>query len=183
MGTPSPDDRLTFRQAQAPDASIVLELRVATARDLTRRFGRGHWSTEGTERGVLNDLRISQVWLALRGDAPVATFRLSTRKPWAIDPSYFTPSARPLYLTDMAVRPEVQRQGVGHQCVAEMISIARQWPSDTIRLDAYDADAGAGGFYARCGFREVGRVTYHGTPLVYFEMMLADSATDVAYAR
>ena len=131
---------------------------------------------EGTERGVLNDLRISQVWLALRGDAPIATFRLSSRKPWAIDASYFTPSARPLYLTDMAVRPDLQRQGVGQRCVAEMISIARQWPSDAIRLDAYDADAGAGGFYARCGFREVGRVTYRGTALVYFELAIGDSS-------
>ena len=25
------------------------------------------------------------------------------------------------------------------------------WPVDAIRLDAYDADAGAGGFYAKCG--------------------------------
>jgi len=64
--------RLTFRRAEGADAAAVLRLRVATARDLTARFGRGHWSIEGTERGVLNDLRISQVWLALRGRAAVA---------------------------------------------------------------------------------------------------------------
>ena len=41
-----------------------------------------------------------------------------------------------------------------------------------IRLDAYDSTAGAGGFYARCGYREVGRVTYRGTALIYFESLL-----------
>lgn len=41
-----------------------------------------------------------------------------------------------------------------------------------MRLDAYDADAGAGGFYAKCGFLEAGRVTYRKVPLVYFELML-----------
>ena len=42
-----------------------------------------------------------------------------------------------------------------------------------IRPDAYDADAGAGAFYANCGFLEKGRVSYKGDPLVYFELLLA----------
>ena len=54
----------------------------------------------------------------------------------------------------------------------EAKEIARAWPGDAIRLDAYDAAAGAGEFYAKCGFREVGRATYRGTPLIYFELML-----------
>lgn len=43
---------------------------------------------------------------------------------------------------------------------------------DAIRLDAYAGAAGAAGFYRAAGFREVGQVTYRGTPLVYFEMLL-----------
>jgi len=39
-------------------------------------------------------------------------------------------------------------------------------------LDAYDGAAGAGRFYAKCGFLEVGRKIYRGVPLVYFELML-----------
>jgi GNAT superfamily N-acetyltransferase len=183
MAPRSPDERLTFRRADTPDVAAVLELRTATARDLTRRFGRGHWSIEGSERGVLNDLRISQVWLALHGREAVATFRLSTRKPWAIDASYFTRSTRPVYLTDMAVHPELQRRGIGRQCVEQVVAIVRRWPGDSIRLDAYDAAAGAGDFYARCGFREVGRASYRGNPLVYFEMMLERATGNVAGAR
>ena len=49
--------------------------------------------------------------------------------------------------------------------------MARAWPSDGIHLDAYDADAGA--FYAKCGYREVARVSYSKTPLVYFELSLS----------
>jgi hypothetical protein len=48
----------------------------------------------------------------------------------------------------------------------------RAWPGDAIRLDAYDAEAGAGKFYAKCGFRERGRVVYRKTPLIYFELIL-----------
>jgi len=34
------------------------------------------------------------------------------------------------------------------------------------------AQAGAGGFYARCGCIERGRVTYRKAPLIYYEMLL-----------
>lgn len=117
-------------------------------------------------------MRVTRIWLARSGRAAVATFALGTRKPWAIDRSYFTPCKRPLYLTNMAVRPDYQGRGVGRRCVAEIIRIAREWPADAIRLDAYDSPAGAGGFYARTGFTHVGSTTYRGNPLVYFEMML-----------
>jgi hypothetical protein len=50
--------------------------------------------------------------------------------------------------------------------------VARAWPADAIRLDAFDAEAGAGCFYRKCGFREIARVTYKGAPLVYFELVL-----------
>lgn len=117
-------------------------------------------------------MRISKVWLVRSGRAAVATFRLGTRKPWAIDPSYFTACKRPLYLTDLSVRPDYQRRGVGRRCVEEMIRIAGAWPADAIRLDAYDAHAGAGDFYVRCGFRHVGNAVYRGVPHGYYEMLL-----------
>lgn len=77
-----------------------------------------------------------------------------------------------LYLTDMAVDPGLQRKGLGRQLLQEATAIARAWPGDGIRLDAYDGEVGAGRFYAKCGFRQVGRVIYRNTPLVYFELLL-----------
>jgi hypothetical protein len=48
----------------------------------------------------------------------------------------------------------------------------RAWPGQAIRLDAFDAEAGAGGFYAKCGYREVGRTIFRSVPLIYFEKLL-----------
>ena len=31
---------------------------------------------------------------------------------------------------------------------------------------------GGGEFYAKCGYREMGRVTYRGAPLIYHELLL-----------
>jgi GNAT superfamily N-acetyltransferase len=66
----------------------------------------------------------------------------------------------------------MQRRGVGRRLLAEAIKHTRALPADAIRLDAFDAEAGAGPFYAKCGFREVGRVTYRKAPLIYFELVL-----------
>ena len=168
--------KLAFATAANPDAAALAALHRAAAEDLTRRFGRGFWSSPPSERAVLNELRrpkFSRIVIA-RSDRQhiVGTLRLATKKPWAIDTAYFTKVTRPLYLTGMAVHPEFQRQGMGRLLLKEAEAIARAWPADAIRLDAFDADAGAGAFYAKCGFREVARVNYKQDPLIYFEMIL-----------
>jgi GNAT superfamily N-acetyltransferase len=73
----------------------------------------------------------------------------------------------------MAVSVAHQGQGLGRHALDDARAAALAWPANAIRLDAYDAEAGAGGFYARCGFKERGRVVYRGDPLVYYELLLA----------
>jgi GNAT superfamily N-acetyltransferase len=171
-------DALAFAVAAREDAEAVARVRVAAARALTAAHGHGHWSGEATRAGVVVGMLHAKVWLARHRGEPVATFRLSTRKPWSIDRSRFPACARPLYLTDMAVVPAWQRRGVGRRCLATAIAAARAWPADALRLDAYDAPAGAGDFYVRCGFVEVARATYRGVPLRFFTFPIADADMD-----
>jgi GNAT superfamily N-acetyltransferase len=164
--------RLQFRLAEPADAAELASLRGAAADALTGKFGEGHWSGNVSERGVISGLRHAQVWVAIADGRIVGTFRLATKKPWAIDRGFFTPVKRPLYLTDMAVLPDLQRKGVGRACLLQAVEAARAFPANSICLDAYDAVAGAGDFYAKCGFREAGRVAYRGVPLIYYEMII-----------
>ncbi len=167
--------RFSFQLGSADDAATLSTLHTAVAEHLTRLHSRGPWSTKTSEKGVLYAMRTSHVYVARQGDEIVATLRLATKKPWAIDTSYFAKCRRPLYLLAMAVTPMKQRQGIGRRCLNEVRRIAKAWPADAIRLDAYDADAGAGCFYARCGYAEVGRATYRGTPLIYYESLLGSA--------
>jgi ribosomal protein S18 acetylase RimI-like enzyme len=160
-------------EATAADAPAIAKLHCAVADRLTEEFGRGHWSSHVSEKGVLFALKTSHVFVARDEMKVVGSLRLSTTKPWAIDRSYFTKCERPLYLTAMAVEPAEQRRGIGRAMLDEAKQIGRAWPADAIRLDAYDTAAGAGEFYARCGFREVGRVTYRATPLIYYELLFS----------
>jgi GNAT superfamily N-acetyltransferase len=164
---------LTFSLATPAEVPELTALHSAAANDLTHRYGHGFWSNPPTERGVLNSLRYARVVIAHKGKTIVGTMRLANKKPWAIDFNYFTPVKKAIYLTGMAVLPQLQRQGIGRLLLQQAVIQAQAWPADAIRLDAFDADAGAGDFYARCGFREVAHVVYKKDPLIYFELVLS----------
>lgn len=166
---------MKFRDATLDDVAVIAGLQNAVAGALTARFGPGHWSSLVSERGAALAQRHARVRVGRDGKRILTVLRLATKKPWAIDVSFFTPVKRPLYLTGMAVSVSHQRQGLGILALDDAYAVAHAWPAEAIRLDAYDAEAGAGPFYAHCGFTERGRVVYKGTPLRYYERLLPKS--------
>ncbi len=162
----------TFQPAAAGDAPVLAALHTATATHLTEVHGRGNWSSKTSEKGALFALRHHDVYVAQLGSELVGTLQLTKKKPWAIDTRYFSPCELPLYLINMAVAPARQRQGIGRRCLEEAKRIARDQPANAIRLDAYDSPAGAGEFYASCGWTKVGRASYRDVPLIYYELVL-----------
>jgi GNAT superfamily N-acetyltransferase len=165
--------RLKLQPATAEDAEAIAALRNAVSDDLTFKHGKGPWTSHCTTADVLFDLRNAQLHVALHRDEVIASLVLFTKKPWAIDLKHFSKVKRPLYLTAMVVAPEHQRQGLGRAALAEVVKLARRAKADAIFLDAWDHPAaGAGPFYAKCGWKETGRATYREAPLIYYERVL-----------
>lgn len=169
--------KLSFAIATVEDVVELISLHHAVAEDLSRRFGQGPWSPPATynESPLRYDISRSKfirILIASDSHGMAGSLRLQTKKPWSIDAARFSPAKLPLYLTSMAVHPRLQRKGVGRRLLQEAATLARAWPADAVRLDTFDADAGAEGFYAKCGFRKVARVTYRGVPHVDFELLL-----------
>ena len=164
---------LRFRDATAKDVAAIAGLLNATAGALTAKFGEGRWSAMTSERSVELSLRHGRLRVGVDGKRILTTLRLATKKPWAIDVAFFTPAKRPLYLTGMAVSVANQRHGLGRAALDDARAVAAAWPADAIRLDAFDAPAGAGGFYERCGYEARARVAYKDDPLIYFELLLS----------
>ena len=163
---------LIVTTAAESDAAELAELRTAVAEHLTRQFGHGHWSAVVTEKGELRSIETSRILIARDDDgAMVAQLRLAPKKPWAVVKTDIKNVRRPRYINVKAVAPPLQRSGIGARLLEEAKAVARAWPADAIRLDAYNNAAGAGPFYVKSGFREVGRVTYRGVPLIYFELL------------
>ena len=169
--------KFTFKPAVSSDANALAAIHTSVAAHLTAQHGQGPWSSKTSERGVLQAMRTCEVFVARVENEIVGTLRLTTKKPWAIDISYFTPARQPIYLLAMAIAPARQRQGLGERCLEEAACIARNWPADSLRLDAYDDEAGAGRFYARCGWAERGRGLYRGARLIYYELLLESLKT------
>ncbi len=166
---------ISFSLAAAEDAPAIAALCNDVSAELVRQFGKGHWGQAVSDRGVLMGIsNTSKILTARLNGEIVGSLRLATKKPWAIDIKYFTPVACALYLTGMTVKPGLQHHGIGRQLIAEALKICGAWPAGAIRLDAYDADAGAGEFYRKCGFNETGKVIYKSVPLIYFERVLAE---------
>ncbi len=164
--------RIKLQPATIADAPGLVSLRTDVNEHLASQFPGRYRSTGVTEKGILFAMSRATLFVARYRGHAIATLTLSTRKPWAIDTAYFSPTETPLYLTDMVVHPHRQRAGVGRQCLAQAVEFAKKWPATALRLDAYDAEFGAGDFYRKCGLREVGRVVYRQVPLIYFELLL-----------
>ena len=173
---PAPTMRVTLEIAAPADADEIAALRNAAADDLTAKNGEGWWSGHCSAKGVLFDQRHGKVYVFRRHGTLVATLTLTPKKPWAIDRTLFSKVARPLYLINMAVAPGSQRNGVGRACLEDAADLARRGAVEAIFLDAYDHPAGAGGFYRKCGYREVGRAAYRKVPLIYFERLVSAPA-------
>jgi GNAT superfamily N-acetyltransferase len=116
------------------------------------------------------------VLIARTGRKIVGTLTLQIRKPWAIDVAYFTPVKKAIYVINMAVMPDRQRSGVGRALLEHAVKVAGEISAEAIRLDAYDATAGAGQFYRKCGYTAKGGKIYRGVPLLYFELMTGADA-------
>ena len=64
--------KLSILPATDADAPLITVLRNTVAEQLTREYGRGHWSYCVTEKGVLRGIKTSRVLDLLRAKALTA---------------------------------------------------------------------------------------------------------------
>jgi predicted N-acetyltransferase YhbS len=108
---------LSIFLATADDAAAIADVITEASQDLTDKHGQGQWSAVATKKGILSNMSKARVLVAKVNNTVVGTLRLTASRPWVIDPAYFTPVYRPIYLVDMAVRPGYQRIGVGRALI------------------------------------------------------------------
>jgi GNAT superfamily N-acetyltransferase len=164
---------LTYQRTQASDAATVSKIRAAVAKDLTLRYGPGHWSEVFAVATIRKHMAERPIYLVGLDGAQIATFELRADAPFWYSHSWFSePDAPAFYLFSMAVLPEWQRHGVGASIMSQVEEMGRSEGRQAIRFDAYDAPAGAGRFYQKCGYALVHRGSFNGVALEYYEKQL-----------
>ena len=142
---------------------------------MSERYGQGPWSACPSQAEVARQLRASHVLVARQGAGIIGTVRLVRALAGLFDSSAFTPVAQPWYVLGLAVAPEFRGAGVGRQLIVAARETARSRGAQALWLDAYEHPAGAGSFYFKCGFRQVGRTEHADVPLLLFEWLVEES--------
>ena len=164
---------LSLRSIGPEDARHVREIRLRAAEHLTGRYGVGHWSGVSTLRTLKKHALESSIFAVESAGTMVGTFTLSEKKIGFYRKSWFAnPEDAAIYLTDMAIDPAEQRKGTGRWCMVQIESIAQSRGILEVRFDAYDAPAGAGAFYRKCGYTRVHWGSIGSTALEYYEKSL-----------
>jgi GNAT superfamily N-acetyltransferase len=140
---------------------------------LVARFGEGHWAVVLSLSGTRERAKLGELYLIEDSGLAVATFILNRRRPgWYHDSWFADPGAKSGYLTHLAVRPESQRQGIGRYALAEAERWCRTADLAALRFDAYQGPAGAGPFYAKCGYTLRHSNKFRGVELHYYEKVV-----------
>jgi GNAT superfamily N-acetyltransferase len=113
------------------------------------------------------------IWAGERSGELVATLRLTDSKIGFYRSAWFgDPKSIAGYLMHMAVSPHHQGLGYGTALLREAEEVALKRGLECVRLDSYDAPAGAGSFYEKAGYTHVHSGEVHGVPLLYWEKFL-----------
>ncbi len=84
--------RLILQPAHARDVPELVVFRTAVNLHLAHQHGEGFWLARSTEKGALAGMKRGRVFIGRWRGKIIASLTLSTRKPWAIDATYFHPS-------------------------------------------------------------------------------------------
>jgi len=166
-------DGLLTRVARRDDTQPLRAVRIAASDKLTKRYGSGHWSLVTGVSTIQKHIQARTVWVGELSGKLVATLRFTESKVGFYRSSWFSdPEACAGYLMHMAVSPDKQKRGYGTALLREVEAAAINRGLEYMRLDSYDAPAGAGPFYVKAGYNLVHSREINGVPLQYWEKSL-----------
>ena len=169
---------LLFEPARPEHAKAILEMRNASAQDLVKRLGPGHWGgnsriqsiRERIELGNPAALRPKTLFVATREGEAVGSLAVNTWPPGFWKRSLWQdPKAIGAGVFDLVVFPHLQGQGIGRFLMEGVEAKAQEADIEWVRLDAYADNPLSNGFYQALGYEDRGRIDVHGVELVLYE--------------
>lgn len=163
----------SIRLAAPGEIAGIYKLSVAAASDLVDKYGQGRWRVAAARKTLKRNQQSDSLFVIVKDAVIVGTFCFTTKKAGFYRRGWFAfPDDPAGYLLNMAIAPQHQRQGIGREVMNHIDQLARSMKLLAVRFDAYEANAGAGGFYRKCGYQlvHVGKVGDVG--LEYYEKVL-----------
>jgi ribosomal protein S18 acetylase RimI-like enzyme len=147
----SPTRDIKLRRARSADLEQLLPLMAAFNRDDGIRFHRA--SVMGGLRRLLRERRLGMVVVAESADKRrLAGYAIGT---FGFDLEFAGPDA---FLTELFVRPESRRNGLGARLLAAVTKGLRDAGARAVTLLVRPANAAARRLYGAAGFEEIPRI-------------------------
>jgi ribosomal protein S18 acetylase RimI-like enzyme len=144
------DGDLSLRPATAADVAAVLELLTAGAR-YAQSHGIDMWPDRFADEVLLGDIERGELYVALLGDAVVATLTHTF-----VDLAVWGPDdGRASYVHRLAVSAECRGSGLGPQLLAWAGETGRERGRSLLRLDTLHENARLRAWYEGSGFVHV----------------------------
>lgn len=131
---------------------IVYSILKASGSYMVDTFGLMHWSKPYSKEKIEQDIANKDVYIVRDNNENIATFMLSG------DTSYYfeeIPDENAVYLSKLAVNPDVVNLGIGTACMNYIEELCRQNNKTRVRLDVYDKSTQAVNFYIKMGYKEL----------------------------
>lgn len=145
-------DFIKITEKNQNQIEIVYSILKESGRYMVDTFGLMHWSKPYSKEKIEQDIENKDVYIVRDNNQNIATFMLSE------DTSYYfeeIPDENAVYLSKLAVNPDVVNSGIGTACMNYIEDICRQNNKTKVRLDVYDKSVQAVNFYIKMGYREL----------------------------
>lgn len=131
---------------------IVYSILKASGSYMVNNFGLMHWAKPYSKEQIEKDIENKDVYIVRNADQNIATFMLSEETSY-----YFKeiPDDNAVYLSKLAVNPDIINSGIGTACMNYIEEICRQNNKTKIRLDVYDKSLQAVNFYHKMGYKKL----------------------------
>jgi GNAT superfamily N-acetyltransferase len=162
-----------IRKVGASEVEAVHEILRKCGQDMKVRLGLGHWDPPYPLDLMRRDAEKGGVYTVRHGDRAVGTFTIGTEPFSYYDMTIWeAPGARAMYVSRLAVLPELQGNGIGRWCMGTVEQLARDDGCAAVRLDVYGKHKKLLEFYTRLGYLRRGVVDFREAELVCFERVI-----------
>jgi GNAT superfamily N-acetyltransferase len=164
---------LKVKKADKQEVEIAYALLVSCGKEMYEKFALRHWYPFMDIEIFKATLHTKCLYMVYQYDIPVATFNLSTyARDYYAEELWSIPSQNPSYLGQLGIKPNLQGNGMGKWCMAEIEKIAKENKHDTLRFDAVDTHPWLNLFYKKLGYSPCAAVQPQQWKLVCFEKAL-----------
>jgi GNAT superfamily N-acetyltransferase len=158
-----------IRPALVNDVDDIYSILSLCANDMLLNYDLDHWIPVYPKENILDDITNKKVFVVENDAKLIACFTLSF-----INPSLWSnfDSVKSIYLSKLAVVPNISGKGIGKYCMKFIESFATRNNVNRIRFDVYDKSDKTISFYLKLGYKIVGNAKTNRFGVVLMEKLI-----------